>query len=436
MQEGRKTYPSRRGGTLIIVAVSLVAVMSAMALAIDLGMLYKNRSDAQRTADAAALAGASAYLEVFGPEAVTPARDRAVEYLGSNSVGNDLIDTSSSNQSFKLGGVLVDSLPEAVVEVMPNDFKVRVEVRRADNQTWFAGLFGKNAMPVRARATAIASPAGAARCVKPFAIPDIWHDQNGDVDGDHVWDMPTNKDFDNGEVWRFGDDPGDYYSKFDPTIPSPVQPQTGYGSTYRTDVTNDWGRQIKMKVTDPNDVSQAQSGIFFPWTMPNENLTSECKFNPGGNETGAASYRANICNCNTSPIALNTPYPIKTGNMLGPTAQGVGELIDMDKNARWDPSWTDPETGQRGRISYNGQSPYADNPMGSPRVIKVAMYDPTQIDKPGMQDIKFNNFALFFIEEQKNQKDPITGRFLFYVSGEDAPGPSTGPLVRVLRLVE
>ena len=435
MKEGRKTHRSRRGGTLVIIAVSLVAMMSAMALAIDMGMLFKNRSDAQRTADAAALAGASAYKEVFGPAAVTPARNQAVEYLGRNKVGNDLVDTSSSTQTFLLGGVLVDSLPEAVVTVMPNEFKVRVEVRRADNNTWFANLFGKSIMPVRARATAIASEAGAARCLKPFALPDIWHDQNGDLDGDHVWDMPPGNSDVGGEIWKFGDDPNDYYSKYDPTVLSPVPPQTGYGSTYRTDVTKDWGREIKMKVTDPNDVEQAQSGIFFPWTMPNEDLTSECKFNPGGNETGAASYRANICNCNTSAITLNTQYPIKTGNMVGPTAQGVGELIDMDKNARWDAAYVDPETGQRGRITHVGTSPYADNPMGSPRVIKVAMYDPTQITKSGMQTIEFNNFAMFFIEEQKNQKDPVKGRFLFYVSGDES-GPTTGPLVRVLRLVE
>src|SRR5688500_4802580 len=108
MPQDRKSHRSTRGGTLVIVAVSMVAMMSAMALAIDLGMLYKNRSDAQRTADAAALAGASAYLDVFGAAAVTPARNRAVEYLGSNSVGNELVDTSTSVQAFVLGGVLVD----------------------------------------------------------------------------------------------------------------------------------------------------------------------------------------------------------------------------------------------------------------------------------------------------------------------------------------
>src|SRR5688500_19030457 len=125
MRISRRTS-SRRGGIVIMVALCMIAKMSSVALRIDLGMLDQTRSAAQRTAGAAALAGASAYLDVFGAAAVTPARNRAVEYLGSNSVGNELVDTSTSAQAFVLGGVLVDSLPEAVVEVMPNEFKVRV----------------------------------------------------------------------------------------------------------------------------------------------------------------------------------------------------------------------------------------------------------------------------------------------------------------------
>ena len=432
------TNRSRRGGVLVMIAVSLVGLMAAMALAIDLGMLYKHRSDAQRAADAAALAGASSYLEASGVTTVSTARNRAVEYLGSNRVGTEPIDTSGSVQTVTFGGGLVDTMPQAVVEVIPNDFKVRVEVRRTNNDLWFARFFGKDVMAVSARAAAIASPAGAARCVKPFAIPDIWHDQNGDLDGDHVWDMPVqqgNKEV-GGEVWRFGDDPGDYYSRYDPGVLSPVPPQTGYGSTYRTDVTQDWGREIKLKVTNPNDVSQAQSGIFFPWQLPNENVTQTCSIEPGAGENGAKSYMANICNCNSSPIQLNTDYQIKTGNMVGPTAKGVGELIGKDKDAYWDAGYTNPQTGQRGRIAYKGPSDYSANPMAGPRVIKVAMYDPGQITKSGMQSIKFNNFAMFFIEEQKKQQDPVKGRFLYYVTGDDSPGPTTGPLVRYLRLVE
>src|SRR5580692_173997 len=47
-----------RGQTIILVAVSLVSLMAMAALAIDVVTFYVARSEAQRAADAAALAGA------------------------------------------------------------------------------------------------------------------------------------------------------------------------------------------------------------------------------------------------------------------------------------------------------------------------------------------------------------------------------------------
>jgi hypothetical protein len=41
-----------------------------------------------------------------------------------------------------------------------------------------------------------------------------------------------------------------------------------------------------------------------------------------------------------------------------------------------------------------------------------------------------------FIEDQQSMHDPVIGRFLYYVSGEEGAGPTTGSLVRYLRLVE
>jgi hypothetical protein len=41
-----------------------------------------------------------------------------------------------------------------------------------------------------------------------------------------------------------------------------------------------------------------------------------------------------------------------------------------------------------------------------------------------------------FIEAQNTNKDPVTGRFLYYVSGSGDPGSTTGSLVKVLQLVK
>ena len=51
-----------RGITILLVAVAMIAVLAMAALAIDVVTLYVARAEAQRAADAAALAGASTRL--------------------------------------------------------------------------------------------------------------------------------------------------------------------------------------------------------------------------------------------------------------------------------------------------------------------------------------------------------------------------------------
>src|SRR5271156_543161 len=52
-----------RGQTIILVAISLVSLLAMAALAIDVVTLYSARSEIQRAADAAALAGAKALAD-------------------------------------------------------------------------------------------------------------------------------------------------------------------------------------------------------------------------------------------------------------------------------------------------------------------------------------------------------------------------------------
>src|SRR5215210_4260939 len=55
----RLNAPRRRGAVAIWMALSLVAFLSIMALLIDLGYRYFKRTEAQKAADTAALAGVS-----------------------------------------------------------------------------------------------------------------------------------------------------------------------------------------------------------------------------------------------------------------------------------------------------------------------------------------------------------------------------------------
>src|SRR5579863_9016319 len=55
--------PHERGQTIVLVAVSLVSLLAMAVLAIDIVTLYSARSEIQRAADAAALAGAKAIAD-------------------------------------------------------------------------------------------------------------------------------------------------------------------------------------------------------------------------------------------------------------------------------------------------------------------------------------------------------------------------------------
>ena len=57
---------------------------------------------------------------------------------------------------------------------------VKVEWYRSNLPLWFANIFGSPTMGLRATATARASQAGTANCLKPVALPDMWNNVNND----------------------------------------------------------------------------------------------------------------------------------------------------------------------------------------------------------------------------------------------------------------
>jgi Flp pilus assembly protein TadG len=469
-----------RGVVTVIVALSMAGLIALLSLGIDLGALYTARSEAQRAADAAALAGASAFLEFGQDQARSVAVDRAITYATSNTIQG------------------IPIAPEDVsVTVNVDSSTVWAQVRRNDVPTWFARLFGIESVDVGAEATAWAGAAGAAQCLKPFAIPDMWHETTDDLNGNRIWDE--------GERWHFDPDEGDRYVPY--SGPGGGSNETGYGSHWRDGYSDasgrtygaDYGRRITVKTTDPHQT--VVPSFFLPWVLPADPNQAVCgatgpgnggtgggdggdggddggtggpggggdqpgngqgdgwdHWNErrgglgagqgngggtgggggtgalggtggGGNGTaqppgrGAARYRQNICSCNASIIDLDSEYEIEPGNMVGPTYQGVQRLIDQDPDAYWDDRTNTV-------ISAYG--------MNSPRVITVAMFDPAEISKPGRQDIRFNNFARVFIEEQASPQAPVTGRMLYYVPGLGVGaqnGATTGSLVRVLQLI-
>ena len=445
----------QQGGVAVMVAISMTALMAVLALGIDYGALLDARSEAQRAADAAALAGASAFLEYEAGAARSEAIRRAVDFATQNDIRNEAIR------------------PEDVsVWVNTDSTTVRAAVRREGISTWFARMFGVDQVNIGAEATAWAANAGAAQCLKPFAVPDLWEETSDDTNGNRIWDQ--------GERWSFDPQSGDRYEPYSGS--GSDWNETGYGSSFRDRSSDgqgrafdgDYGRRITLKVTRPQDTFVPS--FFFPWVVPEDPDQPECGESPGGGGggggggaqdpddlppgqgggllkwrekrgelgvdndrgpqdpngggggrddgrgRGAAAYRRNICSCNNSIVDLDTEYLIEPGNMVGPTFQGVQSLIEQDPTAYWDD---------------RTNAVVSDFGWDSPRIVTVALFDPSEINKPGRQYVQFNNFALVFIEEQADRQDPVTGRFLYYARGvgRTREGQTTGSLVRVLQLI-
>ncbi len=259
----KSLWSDDRGSAVALVAVSLAALVSLLALGIDVGMLFNARSEAQRAADSAALAGASAFLDFPAREAVKPARERAVAYAIQNRIRNEGITES-----------------EVSVVVNPDSATVTVGIRRAGVSTWFARLIGETEVPIGAQATAQASDAGTAQCLKPFAVPDMWDETNDDTNHNRIWD--------DGEIWHF--DPGrDRYEGYSGDGAG-AGAETGYGSEWRdffpdasgASYHKDYGRRIMIKATDPH--SAFVPSFFYPWVLPVDANQPDCGEDRAGND--------------------------------------------------------------------------------------------------------------------------------------------------------
>jgi hypothetical protein len=150
---------SRQGAVLPIVAVCIVMFIGCAALAIDIGMLLDSRAEAQRAADAAALAAASALIdEDIRSLPTSIQRDsatlRAQALAGMNIVRGEPVD------------------PDELTVTFPAIDRVQATVTRTSIPPLFATVFGIESLQVSASAAAMGYQPGGTSCLKPFGVPD------------------------------------------------------------------------------------------------------------------------------------------------------------------------------------------------------------------------------------------------------------------------
>jgi hypothetical protein len=139
----------------------MVALIAILGLAIDMGVLYTARTSAQHAADAAALAGAYAFLVYPSASVVNPVYGGSIQNVATKMAQG----TALQNQI--LGNTLIAS---DLTITFPQANRVTVAIKK-NIPTYFIKVLGWNNVAVHAQATAEAATAGSAtNCMRPFWV--------------------------------------------------------------------------------------------------------------------------------------------------------------------------------------------------------------------------------------------------------------------------
>jgi hypothetical protein len=320
---------SEQGAILVHVAFGILAVMAFTTFVIDAGVFYESRRQAQNAADAGALAGAIslAYDDPTDFSVTGPGKQAAVQIAQSNLIWGSApsVNPATDVQIFSGTGVCPPPNTDGTC--------IRVDVHRTQARgnplpMFFGALVGLTQQDVIATATAMVAAANTANCIKPVAVADKWIESTG------AW-TPTS---------TFDPASGDVY------IP-PTSTNPGSGFT----IANDYGTILLLKPGRPNDA--INPGWFQPIRLPGSS---------GGND-----YRTDWATCRGGAFSIGDYLEKENGNMIGPTAQGVGDLIDLDPYATWNSTTKQIENSCWETNSCVG------NPGArqSPRVVALPVFD-------------------------------------------------------------
>ena len=174
--------PDERGVSIVIVAVGMVIVLGIAGLGVDLASLYVGRTQAQRAADAAALAGAQALVTAGCTSSGGSTISSYCQLLAqqkAKAVGNrNLIAGVSPG---------IEDSDITFPSTSTTDPQIQVVAARDTNHnnpmpTFFVKIFGIDSANVSATAKAEAfNPSGTtanvgAQCLKPWLLPNCDQD--------------------------------------------------------------------------------------------------------------------------------------------------------------------------------------------------------------------------------------------------------------------
>jgi hypothetical protein len=390
----RHFVKKEQGNALILGALSFAVLTAFGVLTIDIGRILVTKTQLQNAADAGALAGASVFCE--HADATDAEVQSQVRLVGGNHLA--LAMDKAEKVDIPNSQIFITRDADAgrnEVEVQTKSTTKQYFLNLMSGQGW--GGPGGNSDDVHAVAAAACGATCGVTCVKPWSIPDRWDDQTpiagytgGIVNGkkspnwrgnDH-WD--GNGLYDPGDGYTDGNGDGQYNSE------AYNQQLTGYiPDPYPGNFLSpngDLGLELTLKASNS---TKPAPGQYFPIDLPPINRGTPV---PGGDQ-----YRDNIATCNAAEVWPGDWLRLETGNMVGPTNQGMRDLIAQDPDAYWD-DITQSVQGSKFQIS--------------PRIVLVPIHDPRiPIDNGHTQPIQVTKVAAFFMEQMDGNAE-VRGRFL------------------------
>jgi Flp pilus assembly protein TadG len=398
----RRIHSARRGerGAVVVMVAGLLmagGILAFCILAIDGPIMMTTKTQLQNAADAAALAGAS-----IMDNSEDAARERARVFAEANYAVQDT-----------LRPVIIDPDVDVTFPEVDGVKRIRVTTHRTEAtgdplRTYFLRvpfLSNTNTADVKAVAAAEMIDICSVQCVKPWAIPDRWDDANGDgffTYGEPFTDMNGNGLYDSGEPYTDENgngfrDPDEFY---DPII-------TGYLAP------GDVGTDLTMHSTQsPGEIAP---GHYFSINLPPLGDPDQAPL------TGGDWYREFIATCAPFYVAPGDSVQLEPGKMVGPTIQGIRDLIAQDPDAYWDPVTKTVEGSAFGL---------------SPRIALVPFFDPLFPPVQGRNYVKITKIGAFFMESVGPQSQ-VNARFIkVSAPGKPCDPPSTGSFLVGIHLVE
>ena len=464
-QRVRKATHSRvsdeQGAAMVLTVLGIFVFLGMVALAVDIGMLLGARTESQRVADAAALAGAGSLITA--PDDEARARQWAIDYAAENTV---------------LGQTAV--LQDQDVDVLLDEHKVRVRVYNVASRSnaikmIFGRVLGWQSRDVSTVAAAEAVSAGAGVCPLPIAIADRWLDNPGGKN-------PSDGRFD----LKDGDKYEPYYDPADNPPMKPMEGQcAGYGPPCRVppgagpsgysgeDYTGLYGDDARVNLGDVIEIKTQSGPLNQPPTRGKGGKKSgggntdplvgdgsveyynaspcvdsdgwRCWYLPDGS-TGASNLIAWVNGCPDQTVVVNVGDEIKpaTGQIQATVIAAFKKLVDNYGGDDW--TW---DTFNECMADGNGCMDLASENFAK-RHRPVPIIDPTTA-ATSVDPAEVIRWECVFIEKvaETYWRNPgqltrngegVPGRWNVYVrfvrcSGGGNPGPESGSTLKTLRLV-